>query len=62
MRTGLPAAQRRLDDGRELAVLLVLEADVAGIDAVLVERLGAGRIVGQQRVAVVVEVADDAAR
>ena len=28
---------------RELAVLLVLEADVARIDAVLVERLGAGR-------------------
>ena len=52
-------AQRRIDDGGELAVLLVLEADVAGIDAVLAERLGAGRVVGQQRVAVVVEVADE---
>ena len=33
-------------------------ADVAGIDAVLGQRLGAGRMVGQQLVAVVVEVAD----
>jgi hypothetical protein len=40
------------------AVLLVLEADIAGIDAVLVERLGAGRMIGEQLVADVVEVAD----
>ena len=38
--------------------LLVLEADVAGIDAVLVERFGAGRMVGQQLVADVMEIAD----
>ncbi len=50
---------RELDDGGELAVALFLEADIAGIDAVLVERLGAGRVVGEQRVADVVEVADD---
>ena len=48
----------RLDHLRELAVVLVALADVAGVDAVLGQRLGAGRIVGQQAVAVVVEVAD----
>jgi hypothetical protein len=36
-----------LDDGGELAILLVLEADVAGIDPVFVERLGAGRVIGK---------------
>ena len=55
----LVVLDRHLDDGGELPVLLVLEADVAGIDAVLVERLGAGRMIGQQLVADVVEVADD---
>ncbi len=55
----LVVLDRHLDDGGELAVLLVLEADVAGIDAVLVERLGAARMVGEQLVADVVEVADD---
>ena len=55
----LVVLDRHLDDRGELRVALVLEADIAGIDAVLVERLGAGRIVGQQRVAVVMEVADD---
>ena len=54
----LGVLQRQLDDGRELPVALVLEADVAGIDAPLGERLGAGGVLGQQRVAVVVEVAD----
>ena len=58
MRTGLLYLMRHLDDGGELRVLLVLEADIAGIDAVFVERLGAGRMVGQQLVADVVEVAD----
>ncbi|MGY4316809.1 hypothetical protein ACVWW1_006136 [Bradyrhizobium sp. JR3.5] len=47
-----------LDDVGELGVALVLEADIAGIDAVLVERLGAGRILGEQLVADIVEVAD----
>ena len=55
----LAVLDRLLDDGAELAVLLVLEADIAGIDPVLVERLGAGRMVGQQLVADVVEVADE---
>ncbi len=59
MRTGLPQLERQLDDVRELPVALVLEADVAGIDAVLVERFGAGRVLGQQLVADVVEVADE---
>ena len=49
---------RDLDDVGELRVALVLEADIAGIDAVFVERLGAGRIIGQQLVADVMEVAD----
>ena len=47
-----------LDDVGELRVALVLEADIAGIDAVFVERLGAGRIIGQQLVADVMEIAD----
>ena len=55
----LAVLDRGLDDGAELPVLLFLEADIAGIDAVLVERLGAGRMVGQQLVADIVEVADD---
>jgi hypothetical protein len=53
----LAVLDRRFDDGRELAVLLVLEADIAGIDAVLVERLGAGGMIGQELVADIVEVA-----
>ncbi len=47
-----------LDDVGELGVALVLEADIAGIDAVFVERFGAGRIVGQELVADIMEVAD----
>ena len=47
-----------LDDVGELGVALVLEADIAGIDAVLVERLGTGRIFGEQLVADVMEIAD----
>ncbi len=47
-----------LDDVGELRVALVLEADIAGIDAVFVERLGAGRIVGEQLVADIMEIAD----
>ena len=48
-----------VDDLRELRVALGLEADVARVDAVLVERCGAVGIVGQQLVADVVEVADE---
>ncbi len=47
------------DDGTELPVLLLAEADVAGIDAVFVQRLGAGGVIGQKLVADVVEVADE---
>ena len=47
-----------LDDVGELRVALVLEADIAGIDAVFVERLGAGRIFGEQLVADIMEIAD----
>ena len=47
-----------LDNVGELRIALVLEADIAGIDAVLVERLGASRIVGQQLVADIMEIAD----
>ena len=39
MRTGLPFCERDLDDLGELPVALVLEADIAGIDAVFGERL-----------------------
>ena len=49
---------RDLDDVGELGVALVLEADIAGIDAVFVERLGAGRMLGQQLVADIMEIAD----
>ena len=54
----LAVADRDLDDRAELQVALVLEADIAGIDAVFVERLGAGRMIGEQLVADIVEVAD----
>ena len=55
----LAVADGGLDDGAELAVLLLLEADIAGIDPVLVERLGAGRMIGEELVADIVEVADE---
>src|SRR3546814_10317747 len=50
--------QRELDQLRALGVALLAEADVAGVDAVLGESFGAGRLVGEQMVAGVVEVAD----
>ena len=46
-------------DGGELLVAALAGADVAGIDAVLVERAGAIGILGQQDVAVVVKIADE---
>jgi hypothetical protein len=55
----LVVLDRGLDNGAELPVLLFLEADIAGIDAILVERLGAGWVIGQESVAVIVEIADD---
>ena len=51
--------QRLLDHRREPGVALRAEADVAGIDAVLRERLGALANLGEQAVPVVVEVADE---
>ena len=56
---GLRVLDRHLDDGAELPVALLAEADIAGIDAVLVERLGAGRMIGEKLVADIVEVADE---
>jgi hypothetical protein len=50
--------RRNLDHLRELAVPLVALADVAGVDAVLGQRLGAGRESRSAAVPVVVEVAD----
>src|SRR5207245_9068689 len=47
-----------LDDSAEIHVA-VLGADVAGVDAVLGEGGGAGGVLGEQQVAVVVKVADD---
>jgi hypothetical protein len=56
---GLAVADRLLDDGPELPVLLFPKAYVAGVDAVLVQGLGAGRVVGQELVADIVEVAHE---
>ena len=50
--------QGRFDDGGELAVLLFLKTHIARVDPVLGERLGAGRMVGKELVADIVEVAD----
>ena len=47
------------DDGREVVVVVTARPDVAGVDAVLVQRLGRLGVLRQQLVAVVVEVADD---
>ena len=58
IRTGLPLLDRDPDDRREVLVV-ALGADVAGVDAVLGEGRRHGRVLGQQLVAVVVEVADD---
>jgi hypothetical protein len=58
MRTGLSYSDRHFDDVDELPVALFLEADIARIDAVLGQRLGTGRMIGQQLVADVMEVAD----
>ena len=49
---------RHLDDLRELQVALVAEADIAGVDAIFVERLGAAGMIGQELVPDVMEVAD----
>ena len=51
-------ADRRFDDRGKLPVLLFAKADIARIDPVLVERFRAGRMIGQQLVADIVEIAD----
>src|SRR6201992_4115868 len=58
MRAGFLFFVGDLEEVGELGVALVLEADIAGIDAVFVQSLGAGRIVGEQLVADVMEIAD----
>src|SRR6185312_1806741 len=55
----LVVAQRLLDDRGELALVLLAETDVAGVDAVLGQYLGTGRLAFQQLMTVVVKVADD---
>ena len=56
---GLAVIDGHLADGGELFIAATAGADVAGIDAVLVERRGAVRVAREQEVAVVVEVADE---
>ena len=58
----LAAIARDAADRGELLVAPLAGADVAGIDAVLVQRLRALREARQQQVAVVVEVADERRR
>ena len=55
----LAVGDRNLDHAAEVLVVLVADPDVAGIDAVLVERFRARRVLGEEHVPVVVEVADD---
>src|ERR1700679_2277770 len=52
-------ADRGLDNGAELPVLLFLEADIVGIDAIFVERFGTRWMVSQKLVADGMKVADD---
>jgi hypothetical protein len=56
---GFPVPRRTFDDRAELAILLVLEADIAGVDPVFVQRLGAGRMIGEKLMSDIVEVADE---
>ena len=56
---GLVVLDGALDHGAEIVVVFAADGDVAGIDAVLGERLRTGGVLLQQQMAVVVEVADD---
>ena len=58
----LGVAAGDFDHFGELRIALAAATDVAGIDAVLRQRLGAGRMRLEQAVAVEMKVADDAAR
>jgi hypothetical protein len=55
----LPVRDRHVDHAAEVVVVLLAHADVAGVDPVLVEPPRALRVLREQRVAVVVEVAHD---
>ncbi len=55
----LAVLDRAFDHRGELRVALVLEADIAGIDAIFGERFGAGRIIGQELMADIMEIADE---
>ena len=59
MRTGLPLSTATLQMVAELLVAPLAGADVAGVDAVLVERARGLGVAREQQVAVVVEVADE---
>src|SRR3954463_8933522 len=56
---GLAVADRGFDDRAELAVLLLLEADIARGDAIFRQRLRAGGMAGEQLVARGGVVADE---
>jgi hypothetical protein len=62
---GLPAAHRfpvfvrNVDHRRELRIPLFAKADVAGIDPVFRQRFGTGRVIVEQLVADIMEIADD---
>ena len=55
----LVVLDRALNHGAEIVVVFAADGDIAGIDAVLGKRLGAGGVFLEQQVAVVVEVTDD---
>src|SRR5215471_20292573 len=55
----LVVPDRSFDNGAKLAILLLLKADIAWIDAVLVERFSASRMIGKELVADIVKIADD---
>ena len=59
IRTAFASIPRDLTDRRELLVAPAAGSDVAGVDPVLVEGIGAGGVAREQQVSVVVEVADD---
>ncbi len=49
---------RHFDDIGELLVLLVLETDIARIDAIFRQRFRTGRMIGKQLVADIMKIAD----
>ena len=56
---GLVVLDGNTNHGAEIVVVLLADVDIAGIDAVLGEKPGAVGKLGQQQMAVVVEIADD---